>query len=216
MTKPVIKVRGNDYLTKDAAVAAFRADYPIDEGRGCIDCMIIDAVNSVVRAEIRIDGKLVAAAHCDKDGQLDTLRKVEGGAINRALRLAGYTAETYEGEDDQTDIVQRGGQNLQQKENRRIPAPKDGEKRVFMVDAIRSLMNEHGLYYRLHTTDNIEIFAFSRDFAREWGYADAQLEQWKESGFVAKWEKPLPVTAVYKDDATFGGSWRWVAKDGSK
>lgn len=214
MTEAIVKIKGRDFLTKDAAVAALREEYPIPHS--AITCTVIDLVTLCIRAEIYVDGVLIASAHAWPKDSKDDPRKVEGAAVARALRLAGYSADTYENEGASQDMIQRGGKNLNQRENRRIPAPKDGEKRVFMVDAIRSLMNEHGLYYRLHTTDNTEIFAFSRDFGREWGYADTTLDKWKESGFVAKWEKPLPVTAVYKEDTSWGGSWRWMAKESNK
>lgn len=225
---PVIKVHGKDYLTKAGAVAQFRRDYPIEGNRGAINTTIIQQDPPCVKAEIMIDGRLVSSAHATITPKLNTLAKVEGGAIKRALDLAGYTVDNFEDDDREEAAIEQGKQRITERGPRRIdtsePAaqtieggatsPVEGEIRTFPIVRVETTYGKNGVHYALITKDKEWIRAFSRDFGREWGYTDDQMEEWKQQGWAGNWKQPLPVNAIYKIDPVFGGSWRWIAKGG--
>src|SRR3990172_571438 len=88
------------------AISWFWQEHPAPSGS---IITILDLPNSIVRAEIRVDGVLVATGHKKGDDKT-SLEKLETRAIRRALANAGYgTAQAlaFEDDPDQDDISQQ-------------------------------------------------------------------------------------------------------------
>lgn len=96
-TNKLIKIRRKDkktgqitekpWLPAYDAIDWFWADFPAPRGR--ILPLVIDLEKKFVRAEIYVDGQLIAAA--DVIGEADsTIEKLQTGAVRRALAFAGY------------------------------------------------------------------------------------------------------------------------------
>lgn len=77
------------YLDPRKATTWFYHDHPAPSGK-IITNVIRMEPTILVRAEVWIDGELVATGHADPDGNSTTLKKIESSAIRRALANAGY------------------------------------------------------------------------------------------------------------------------------
>ena len=107
-----IKGKGGDkpFLPAYDAVAWFWAEYPAP--RGSIIPFIIDIEQKLVRAEIRVDGNLIAAADVKGDGNT-SLEKLQTSAVRRALAFAGYgtvSAMAHEEDYDEAKTQARGAE----------------------------------------------------------------------------------------------------------
>lgn len=76
------------YLNHGKATTWFYHDHPLPVGRIITNILTYEPL--LVRAEIWISGEMVATGHADKDGNSNSLKKVESAAIRRALANAGY------------------------------------------------------------------------------------------------------------------------------
>lgn len=74
------------YLSAVAAIVWFRTEHPAPKSR---IITVPDLENSLVRAEIYLDGELVSTGHSKGDGK-KSLEKLETGAVRRALANLGY------------------------------------------------------------------------------------------------------------------------------
>lgn len=77
------------YLDPRHATTWFYNDHPAPSGKIITNVVRMEPT-IVVRAEIWIDGQIVATGHADPDGNSITLKKIESAAIRRALANAGY------------------------------------------------------------------------------------------------------------------------------
>lgn len=87
---PMLDLRGKPYLQVAHRLVWFREEHP----QGTIETQIVfrDENSATVKAEIKLDGKLLAMAHKteDRKGFADFLEKAETGAIGRAPAMCGF------------------------------------------------------------------------------------------------------------------------------
>ncbi len=83
------QIDGKPYLNPRKATTWFYHDHPAPSGKIITNVVRMEPT-ILVRAEVWIDGEMVATGHADPDGKSNTLKKIESSAIRRALANAGY------------------------------------------------------------------------------------------------------------------------------
>lgn len=79
------------YMSAYNSLVWFRKTYPAPRSR--IVTTIVNLESRIIRAEIYIDGEMVATSHVKGDGS-KSLEKLEIGAIRRALGYAGFGTDS--------------------------------------------------------------------------------------------------------------------------
>jgi hypothetical protein len=123
------------YLGAHEAIVWFRLENPAPKSQ---IITVPDFENSLVRAEIYLDGVLVSTAHSKGDGK-KSLEKLETGAIRRALANLGYgtiaaLASEIDGgstltENEQAEVAMASSQ-LDIETSKQMLSPSGGKRRV--------------------------------------------------------------------------------------